>query len=370
MKSRPPFRVSKDSEAVIDEVFDKNRACGRIEDLKRPSPMGLQVFVVKDAKGEKRPVVDSRPLNDAVAGDAYPLPRQDKVVKSLIDQVWLGFVDMASSFYQRILHRDDHHRAAVVTHRGQEQFAVSLMGYKCSVQHLQKLMDRLFKGLSWRIVACYVDDIIFWGADFATFLANTDEVFSILSDAGITLKASKAFLGLHSLDILGYLVDRLGLTTTEAKADAVSNVPFPKNVTELEHFIGLANWNRHLIPYFAQRVGPLQEAKTRLLKGGPIKGRERKVYANQTPIPKEEVIISAFEDVRNCLAARPHLYHFRTDRPVYAFLDSSKDYGTGLAVYQSANISEAVPNAPLPKKTDLRPIHFMSRKLTDAETRY
>ena len=368
MKSRPPFRVSKDSEAVIDEVFDKNRACGRIEDLKRPSPMGLQVFVVKDAKGKKRPVVDSRPLNDAVAGDAYPLPRQDRVVKSLIDQFWLGSVDMASSFYQRILHPDDRHRAAVVTHRGQEQFAVSLMGYKCSVQHLQKLMDRLFKGLSWRIVACYVDDIIFWGSDFASFLANTDEVFSILSDAGITLKASKAFLGFHSLDILGYLVDRLGLTTTEAKAEAVSQIPFPKNVTELEHFIGLANWNRHLIPYFAQRIGPLQEAKTRLLKGGPIKGRERKVYANQTTIPEEEVIISAFEDIRSCLASRPHLYHFRADRPVYAFLDSSKDYGTGLAVYQSAE--EDSVNAPMPKKTDLRPIHFMSRKLTDAETRY
>jgi hypothetical protein len=37
----------------------------------------------------------------------------------------------------------------------------------------------------------------------------------------------------------------------EAKADAVSNIPFPTTLSQLEHFIGLTNWNRHLIPYYA-----------------------------------------------------------------------------------------------------------------------
>jgi hypothetical protein len=158
-----------------------------------------------------------------------------------------------------------------------EQFATSIMGGKTSVQHQQRLMDRrLISKLSWRGASCYVDDIVLYAPTFQKFLEITDEVFRILSDLGITLKA-KCFLGFHSVELLGYLVDRLGLTTTESKADAVDNIPFPATLAQLEHFIGLTNWNRHLLPYYAQRVAPLQAYKTFLLKGAPVSGRVSRV---------------------------------------------------------------------------------------------
>ena len=91
-----------------------------------------------------------------------------------------------------------------------------------------------------------------YAPSFAKFIGIVEEVFSILGNLGITLKAKKCFLGFHSLEILSYLVDRLGLTTTEAKADAVRNIPYPTTLAQLEYFIGLANWNRHLIPYYAK----------------------------------------------------------------------------------------------------------------------
>ena len=85
-----------------------------------------------------------------------------------------------------------------------------------------------------------------------------DEVFSVLGNLGITLKAKKCFLGFHFLEILSYLVDQLGLTTAEAKVKAVQNIPYPATLAQLEYFIGLTNWNRHLLPYYAQRIAPLQ----------------------------------------------------------------------------------------------------------------
>jgi len=113
---------------------------------------------------------------------------------------------------------------------------------------------------------------------FADFLGIVDEVFSILGNLGITLKAKKCFFGFHSLEILGYLVDRLGLTTAEAKADAVQNIPYPAMRSQLEYFIGLMNWNRHLISYYTQRIAPLQACKTHLLKGVPLTSHSRKDY--------------------------------------------------------------------------------------------
>jgi len=52
------------------------------------------------------------------------------------------------------------------------------------------------------------------------------------------------------------------------------------------------------------------------------------------------------------------------DLPIYAFLDSSKEYGTGLAVYQLTGDPKVY------SKSWLVPFHFMSKPLTDAETRY
>jgi len=118
------------------------------------------------------------------------------------------------------------------------------MGGKTSVQHQQPLMDTmLIQRVSWRGASCYVDNIVMYAPSFAEFLGMADEVFSILGNLGITLKAKKCFLGFHSLEILGYLVDLLGLTTAEAKADTVKNILYPATLAQLEYFIGLTNWN-------------------------------------------------------------------------------------------------------------------------------
>jgi hypothetical protein len=223
---------------------------------------------------------------------------------------------------------------------------------------------RLIAQLSWRGASCYVDDIVLYAPTFQKFLEITHEVFRILSDLGITLKAKKCFLGFHSVKLLGNLVDRLGLTTTEAKAEAVSNIPFPTTLSQLEHFIGLTNWNRHLIPYYAQRVAPLQFYKTSLLKGAPLSGRARKQYAARTPVQWDATLQAAFDDLKEALASRPRLNHVVDRQPIYAFLDSSREYGTGLAVYQLTGDPEVY------SKTRLVPLHFMSRKLSPAEENY
>jgi len=203
-----------------------------------------------------------------------------------------------------------------------------------------------------------------YAPSFVKFVAIVDEVFSILGNLGITLKVKKCFLGFHSLEILGYLVDRLGLTTAEAKADAVQYIPYPVTLSQLEYFIGLTNWNRHLIPYYTQRIAPLQACKTHLLRGAPPTAHGREDYAARTSLLIDSRLAEAYEDVKNALASRPRLHHVVDDLPIYAFVDSSKEYGTGLAEYQLTG------NPKEYSKSRLVPLHFMSKPLTDAKTRY
>jgi hypothetical protein len=126
-----PYTVSRIGQNAIDVNFDALRDHGRLKTPKRTTPWGLKVFVV--FKGKPRPVIDMRPLNAALPGDSYPLPRMKEIIEPLAGMRWLGTVDITSAFYQRLLHSDDRHRAVVVTHRGVEQFATSIMGGKTSV---------------------------------------------------------------------------------------------------------------------------------------------------------------------------------------------------------------------------------------------
>src|SRR5947209_9965959 len=120
-------------------------------------------------------------------------------------------------------------------------FNVAIMGYKTSPQHQQRFMDKAFQHLAWRTMACFVDDLVMFSDSYLQHLGDLDKVFCILENLGITLKAKKLFLGFQSLELLGYLVNRLGLTTMESKTRALLKLRMPEMLGQLEYFIGLTN---------------------------------------------------------------------------------------------------------------------------------
>lgn len=49
--------------------------------------------------------------------------------------------------------------------------------------------------ISWRTMACFVDDLITFSDSYLQHLSDLDKVLRILEDLGLTLKAKKTFLG-------------------------------------------------------------------------------------------------------------------------------------------------------------------------------
>ena len=376
MKTKGPYRNSPRDRGVINNVFNENRRLGRMEKVgKSGSPYALQVFVAHQAKGDgqikHRPVIDMRPLNAMVPLDAYPIPRQEDIIQALAGAQFISTFDVTSSFYQRMIHPDHRYRTAVVSHseRGHEQFAVAPMGFKNSVGHNQKFYDQLFKGISWRIVCCYVDDVVVFSKSFEQHLYDLEEVMSLMQNAGITLRASKAHVGYQSVELLGYKVNRLGLSNTRQRIRAIKALKPPGTLKQLEGFIGLASWNRHLVPFYAKRMRPLQSLKTKLLNQDEAKEAQRAGkrtgYVHRTRLKLSRKELRAFNDIKRALTDGQVLHHFNYNKRVYVFIDASKELGYGVAVYQSIDEDDV----PL-KKTSLRPILFLSRPLSQTEKGY
>jgi hypothetical protein len=268
-----------------------------------------------------------------------------------------------SAYYQRRVHPSDWWKLAIATHRGHEMWTVAPMGLAISPAHQQRFMDKLLKKLRWKVAACYIDDMVVYSATFEEHIRDLSELLTLVDDAGLTFNPAKCFCGYHTLGLLGIIVDSLGLSTTKERAQAILEQPFPKTLLQLENFLGVTGYTRSLVPYYAQVIEPLHKLKIELLKKAPYKGRARKDYCTKTPIlvptkPQRD----AFELIKKIIGSEQTLRHPDYDRPFIVYVDASREYGFGVAVYQSYESDQG--------KDKEHPVMFLSRALKPAEERY
>ena len=106
------------------------------------------------------------------------------------------------------------------------------------------------------------------------------------------------------VELLGFRVNSLGLTTTKERVVAFRNLAFPDSLKVLEQYLGASGFLRHLILYFAKLLEPLQIRKTALLALGRKIGQvvprnigKRNVYTTKTFFKPTEVELLSFEVV-------------------------------------------------------------------------
>lgn len=269
------YPLSPEDKKLVDEKFDAMHEQGRMSWVDKPTPFGFPVFVVwrtvptgsgadRRMVRKGRVVVDIRGLNKVTTTDAYPLPLQQDIIGALADCPFISTVDAASFFHQWPVKEDDRHKLTVISYRGQERYNVAIMGFKNSPSYVQRQMDRILR--PHRDYAyCYIDDIVIFSKTFEDHLIHLQAVFGLLDSYNITLDPKKSFLGYPSVPLLGQRVDAFGMTTSEEKLRAISELKFPQNLNDLEIYIGLTGYMRQYVPHYAAKIEPLQRLKTELL---------------------------------------------------------------------------------------------------------
>ena len=72
-----------------------------------------------------------------------------------------------------------------------------------------------------------------------------------LQNAQLTAKPVKTFLCKKTLQYLGFMINKIGITTTEENIEQIKNYPIPHTVKETRSYIGLINFYRKHIASFA-----------------------------------------------------------------------------------------------------------------------
>ena len=369
------YPLSPDARALVDEKFDKMHEQGKISWSTQPSPFAFPVFVVwktvyegpeKTPRRKGRVVVDIRGLNKITVSDNYPLPLQSDIVSSVQGCTQISVVDCSGQFHLFLVKKEDRHKFTVVSHRGAEHYNVAAMGFKGSVPYVQRKMDDFLRPYR-HFARCYVDDIVIFSRSINEHLQHLKIIFSLFASLKITLEPKKSYLAYPSVTLLGQKVDGFGMTTTAERVAAIKDIRFPDTLQALETYIGMANWLRSNIKYFAQIAEPLQRRKTELLKGSPAKGGHiRKAYSRNARFVPTEEELNSFEMLQKALTSETYLHHRDPSRQLYIDIDASKKYGIGVMVY---HVKEDPQGNSFPR-ADVQPILFLSKLLNPAEARY
>ena len=334
---QPPRRLGSEKEAEAEKQVQELLGKGLIEPAN--GAWGSPVVLVRKKDNSWRFCIDYRRLNSVTRQDAYPLPRIDESLDALAGSRFFSTLDLVSGYWQVPLDADAQEKSAFVTRSGLWKWKVLPFGLTSAPATFQRLMEQVVHGLHWKTLLLYLDDIIVIAPDFETHLERLGEVLGRLRRAGLKLKPAKCELLQTEVGYLGHVVSQRGVSTDPVKTKAVAQWPTPKDLKELQAFLGTVGYYRQYIPGFATTAKPL----TRLTGG--------KEPWQWTPLQQD-----AFEQLQKCLITAPVLGYPDPKKPYVLDTDASGD-GVGAVLSQIQDGEERV-------------IGYYSKTLTPPERNY
>ena len=92
---------------------------------------------------------------------------------------------------------------------------------------------------SKKIHGIFLDDIIIYSTTFEEHVCHIEQVMIMLQNAQLTAKPVKTFLCKKTIQYLGFMINKNGITTTEENIEKIKNYPIPKTVKEARSYLGL-----------------------------------------------------------------------------------------------------------------------------------
>ena len=152
---------------------------------------------------------------------------------------------------------EDRKKTAFITKYGLFECVRMSFGLCNAPSTYARVMNLVLRGLTWKTVLAFLDDILVLGTDFETHLENLKAVFERFRQYKLKLKPKKCDLFKKSVEFLGRKVSNKGLEIGRQHLKPVQDWPTPKSTREVEQFLGFANYHRNFIKNYAKVASAL-----------------------------------------------------------------------------------------------------------------
>ncbi|TQV90502.1 retrovirus polyprotein [Cordyceps javanica] len=334
----PLYDMSRDELLVLREYLEENLGKGFIRASR--SPAASPVLFVRKPGGGLRFCVDYRALNALTVKNRYPIPLIRETLDRLCRARYYTKLDIIAAFNRLRIAKGDEWMTAFRTRYGLFEYLVMPFGLTNGPASFQHFVNDALREYLDIFCTAYLDDILIYSNNLKEHKKHVKQVLQRLREFGLQADIAKCEFHVQEVKYLGLIVGTEGIRMDPAKVSAVVHWPTPKNVKDVQSFLGFANFYRRFIRDFASKANPL----TRLTK-------------KDTSFMWNTDCEKAFADLKQAFTSAPILRHFDPDKPSTVECDSSD--------YVNAGCLSQPDDAGI-----LHPVAFFSRRLIPAECNY
>ncbi|MBW0461297.1 hypothetical protein O181_001012 [Austropuccinia psidii MF-1] len=248
-----------------------------------------------------------RDLNSYTKADRYPIPRIPHSLDKLEKAKYITKIDCMKGFHQNRVQPNSIKLLRIVCYMGIYEYTRITFGIKNAPAYLQRMMNTIFQ----------------------------EEILE---------GWMKCNFGKQKLLALGHKVSGLSLAIDQNKVAAVLLKPVPKNIKEMQFFLGFSSFYRNHIRNFAHITSSLYSICSKDVVFEITKERR-----------------DAYERIKHELTNAPVLILPNFELPLKLYIDAACSQGLGAVLHQRL-IVDGEPREGV--------ICYISRKLQDSEARY
>ena len=126
-----------------------------------------------------------------------------------------------------------------------------------------RVMRRALEGVPRTWASTFVDDLFVETKKFLEQLASWQLSYDVLRNINVKLKPSKTHLNYTEVRKLGYLVSAKGRRVDPSRIKAILEIAPPKNIAQLESFLGMFPYNQEYLKGIYPLLRPLYDLKTK-----------------------------------------------------------------------------------------------------------
>ncbi|CAF1158398.1 unnamed protein product [Adineta steineri] len=322
----------------IKTEIERNVNAGIIERVDT-SAWAAPIVPVKKPNGKIRICGDFKvTVNPQIWIDQHPIPSIDELFTRLNNGIKFSKLDLSDAYLQ--IELDDSSKQLVVINTPLGLFRYNRLpfGIASAPAIFQRVIDQVIAGIPNTVA--YLDDILITGRTEDEHLQALDQVLGKLAEFGFTCNPEKCMFLQDEVSYLGYVIDKYGKRPDKTRVDAIINMPAPKNIKELEAFIGKVNYYGSFISNFSTKCQVLNRLRQANVKWD---------WNNQCQ--------AAFTNLLQEIANATTLVHFDGKLPVVLATDAS-EYGIGAVLMHRYEDGTE------------RPIAHASKTLTTTERNY
>lgn len=294
--------------SLVDKLKDelqRMESLGVIQKMYEPTDWVSSITLVSKANGKLRVCLDPRNLNKAVKRAHCSAPNIDDVKARLNGATHFSVLDAKNGFWMLKLDEESSKLCTFNSPFGRYRFLRMPFGTRCSSEIFQAEMLYHFGDIPGLLI--YADDFLVYG-DLQSHDKTLHKVLERAAQIGLKFNKEKCQFRVSSVKYLGHIFSAKGMSSDPEMVKAILDVPEPRNVKQVQSFLGMVNYLGSYIENLSQKTMYLRQLTC------------KDVLWEWADRHRKE-----FENLKQEITKTPTLAYFDSDKQLILSVDSSKD---------------------------------------------